>query len=152
MRGILLLILCSFIAASSVGAVMVKRDLEDLTRESDLIVIGNVVSMDSQQGEKGRISTYVSIKVEEYVKGKPREAEIVIVIPGGTVGELSMWVSEAATFTLNERNLLFLDHLRDNLYQLVGGAQGKLTVEKGRVCEYEMPLAAILDRIREELQ
>jgi len=131
---------------------MLKKDLKTLTRESDLIVIGKAVKIDSQREEKGQIVTYVSVKVDEYVKGKLEQGEIIILVPGGRVGELSMWVSEAAKFTLNETSLLFLVHLRDDLYQVVGGLQGKLTLEKGKVCEYEMPIAAVLDRIRGELQ
>ena len=63
-----------------------------------------------------------------------------------------MWVSEAAKFTLGETNLLFLSHFRNNLYQVVGGVQGKLTVDKGNISEYEMALDEVLDRIRRELQ
>ena len=152
MRRILLLIFCLCVSTSSVFAAMLKKDLQTLTRESDLIVIGKVVKIDSQIEEKGKIFTYASIKVDEYVKGKPKQGEIVIMVAGGRVGELSMWVSEAVKFTLNQTSLLFLSHLRNNLYRVVGGVQGKLTVEKGMVCEYEMPVAAVLDRIRVELQ
>jgi hypothetical protein len=131
---------------------MLRKDLKALTRESDLIVIGRVVNIDSQVEEKGQVFTYVSIKVDEYVKGEPLQEEIVIAVPGGRKGELTMWVSEAAKFRLGETNLLFLSHFRNNLYQVVGGVQGKLTVEKGNVSEYEMTLDEVLDRIRRELQ
>ena len=152
MKRILFLIFWLYISSSSVFAIMLKMDLKALTRESDLIVIGKVVNIDSQVEEKGETFTYVSINVDECVKGKPLQGEIVIAVPGGTVGELTMWVSEAAKFTLGETNLLFLSHFRNNLYQVVGGVQGKLTVDKGNISEYEMALDEVLDRIRRELQ
>lgn len=152
MKRIMFLIFCLHISNSSLFAIMIKKDVKTLTRESDLIVIGKVINIDSQIKEKGQIFTYVSIKVDQYIKGVSERAEILIVVPGGKVGELGMWVSEAPKFIPNQTNLLFLHHFGSNLYRVVGGIQGKLAVDKGKVAKYEMPLSAVLDEVRRELQ
>jgi hypothetical protein len=77
----------------------------------------------------GRIVTDVELTVAETWKGAvPRT--VVVMQPGGEVGELAQYVEGAATFAVGEEVVLFLE-ARGTRYTVAGMAQGRLKVERG---------------------
>ena len=104
-------------------ALLVKVSLEDLSIEASSIVVGEVTNVQFQW-EGGNIFTYVTVSVEQYVKGAGG-TEISVKVPGGTVGDITQWVSDVPSFQIGERMLLFL---KDGFFQIVGWRQGKFTI------------------------
>ena len=104
-------------------ALVVRMSLEDLSREASSIVVGEVADAQSQW-EGGNIYTYVTISVEHYVKGAGGK-EVTIKVPGGTVGDITQFVSDVPSFQIGERTLLFL---KDEFFQIVGWHQGKFAI------------------------
>jgi len=102
-------------------ALVVRMSLEDLSREASSIVIGEVTDAQSFW-EDGNIYTNVTISVEQYVKGAGGK-QVTIKVLGGTVGDITQWVSDAPIFQIGERTLLFL---RND--QVVGWHQGKFAI------------------------
>lgn len=101
--------------------------LEQKTAKADLIVVGKVTDVQSRWDEpKTIIHTFVSVSIEEIVKGQSPNDKITITLPGGRVGDIADLMPGMPSFQNGERVLVFLIHDRysDDLY-LVHGAYGK---------------------------
>jgi len=76
---------------------------------SENIIRGKVVGVKSYWNEgKTMISTDVTVVVEEYIKGDGPK-EITITIPGGTVGEDNIWISDTAHFNIGDNGIILLE-------------------------------------------
>src|SRR5262245_14886693 len=78
----------------SVGtSAMIKRSLEQLSQETDLIVLGTVTSQVSAWNDQHTaIHTDVTVAVEEAMKGSPG-TEVTFRVAGGIVGDIGMRTS-----------------------------------------------------------
>ncbi len=138
-------------------ALMVERNIEELTYEADSILIGEVKSMESRWNEdRTLIYTYVTISARDYVKKLPNigeSEEITVKIPGGEVGDIGLRVSDMPDFREGEQVFLFLRRERPTIFRVVGLFQGKYTVEDGRaknkVLGREIPLDSFVSQIKE---
>jgi hypothetical protein len=119
--GILALLVPSLAAASLVQAL----DLAELTARADRIVVAQVVSTSCEWDSSGRnIHSRIEIKVEETWKGSVVPGErVVIVQPGGTVGDVEMRVHGMPSFAPGEKAVLFL--AGQGAPRVVGMSQGK---------------------------
>ena len=102
--------------------------LGELTQVADSIVVGNVVSVSAAWDPRHRrILSTIEVDVEESWKGSwSSNRRIVIVQPGGSVGEMEMTVGGMPSFSVGEKSLLFLQGQRP--CRVVGMAQGKRTL------------------------
>ncbi len=123
-------------------AMLWPLNLEDLTRQAEMILTGHVVDLKSERDDKqGMIYTYATIAVDRTLKGEQRE-QVVVQVPGGEVGQLGLWVSDTPEFAVGQQVLLFLAG-KDNL-QPVGWQQGKYTIQDGVLLENERALSDVL--------
>ncbi len=133
---------------------------EDLRDSSAAIVLGRVDAVSAAVGPAGEISTYVTIAVEEQIKGA-FEPTLTVVVPGGTVGNVSRVVGGAPAFHAGERVLVFLRHrVADGALVPNGLALGKYAIlrsptgdiaqrEFGRAAAADVrPLGAFMESIR----
>jgi len=150
--------LLPLMATHPAAALTEKADLATLTARADQIVTGEVVSTECFAVKDGRIYTRAIVAVGESLKGV-KDAEVEVVIPGGTVGETTMLMSEAPSFTKGETVVLFL---KDSGNRLAGWFQGKYVVVDGMayqsapncgtlIMENGLPVAELLHNIRAEL-
>jgi hypothetical protein len=149
------------LAAVSTGpavALTEKADLPTLTARADQIVTGEVVRTECFAIEDGRIYTRAVVAVTENLKGD-KSAELEVVMPGGTVGDTTMRMSEAPSFTEGESVILFL---KNSGNRLAGWFQGKYVVVDGMayqsapscgslIMENGLPVAELLHTIRTEI-
>ena len=83
----------------SVSGLMIRLTLDDLIEKSDTVVVGEVVDIlpsrrvDWEPWDK-MIITDVVIEVEHYLYGQPQSPYIAVVVRGGRVGEMGMWVED----------------------------------------------------------
>jgi len=127
------------------NALMAKAPVAELREKAGTILTGRVMKIRSQWNEEHTyIYTFVTISVEEYIKGAGQK-EIVLKIPGGEAGGIRQVVSDAPQFKLNERAVLFMHPWRGDV---LAGFQGKFTVKNGTVLENRMPFEAFVDAIR----
>ena len=107
------------------GSLVQALDLAELTARADRIVVAQVVSAKSDWDASGRnIHTRIEIKVEEAWKGSGAAGEhIVIVQPGGSVGDIEMRVQGMPSFAPGEKAVLFL--AGQGAVRVVGMSQGK---------------------------
>ena len=104
--------------------------LQQKTAKADLIVVGKVTDVQCRWDEpKTMIYTFVSVSIEETVKGQPPNDEITIMVPGGMVGDMAVSVPGMPSFGEGERVLLFLirDIYSDN-FVVVHGKLGKYRI------------------------
>lgn len=115
---------------TALGTTLLYRDVPDLSRTSDAVVRGKVVDTQSRWSSDGRrIFTDVTIAVQETLKGEPAKT-VVIIQPGGQVGDIGQKVSGLAGFTPGEEVVVFLERRGDSRFIVNGMAQGKYRIER----------------------
>ena len=119
-----LALLVAVLASPALATTVAKLSLEQLVQRADLIVQGQVQSVYSQWDQQRRlVFTYVSIRVDEPLKGVQRQSVLIRQI-GGTVGTIEMSVAGAPQFKSGERALVFLKRQDATTFQVVGMNQG----------------------------
>jgi hypothetical protein len=117
------------------AAVVLPASFEELVAEAQNILIVETVATRSsmRSGPDGRfIETAVTFKVDGVVKGAfVRQATLRFL--GGTVGDLTMQVSDMVQFTKGDRDVLFVADANNPLNALVGFNQGRFRIGRGDV-------------------
>ena len=117
-------LVAAILAAPAFATTVTKMDLEQLVQRADLIVQGQVQSVYSQWDEGRRlVFTYISIRVDEPLKGERRQSILIRQI-GGTVGAIQMSVAGVPQFKSGEMAIVFLKRQDDSTFQVVGMNQG----------------------------
>ena len=119
--------LCLGLLAGSASATTVpKMELPELVSASDSIVQGRVESVESRW-ENDLAYTYVSVIVDEPLKGERRRALLIRQI-GGKIGSLNVTVSGMPKFKARDQVILFLKRRQDGTFDVVGLNQGKYEI------------------------
>ncbi len=116
----------TFCCGQANASAMRAYAMEDLVFESELVVIGSAVQIESRKNARGKIVRQVSFRVEEYVIGKG-PSTIVLQLLGGTIGSVRSHVIGALDLALNDTVLLFVKGSPDpkqNIHYVVGMSQG----------------------------
>jgi hypothetical protein len=109
---------------------MLRMDLTGLAQTSDTVVHGTVRRLESRwSGDHRRIITDVEIEVTETLKGQA-SGTVLIVQPGGRVGDIGQVVHGLASFTPGEEVVVFLERHGPEAFQVTGMAQGKYQVRR----------------------
>lgn len=134
-----------FTLAVATNALMIKIPLKQLVNESEAIVIGRVQSVRCEWGLDQRlILSIVRVRVQETMRGNLMVPDIILEVPGGTMGDLSLKVTDMPTFHENEEIVLFLRSIKNVAdtrhsftvaqnyfpsYEVYGKAQGKYSID-----------------------
>ena len=113
----------------------------DLTEKSNSIVIGRVVSTEARLKEEHQfIYTYVTLQVEDVLKGNTAQAGSTIVLEelGGQVGPWVHQVHAVPHYEAGERVLAFLEDRSEGLFRTYGMIQGKFRFERNARTGEEM--------------
>lgn len=122
-------LLGALLCEAALATTLVKADLAQLTRQSDVVVVGQVTRVGSRfTSDRQRIVTDTEIAVSQAVKGEVQKT-IVVMQPGGEVGDLGQKVAGVALFTPGEEVVVFLER-RGERYFVVGLGQGKYKVQR----------------------
>ncbi|MGI6669551.1 MAG: hypothetical protein ACOX4M_09355 [Acetivibrionales bacterium] len=109
-------------------------DVEDITDNSDLIVIGTVIDSIPEK-RVNMIFTMQVIKIEKYIKGEkvPDDTVKVLQTGGELNGEKTYAFEDAPLFKINDKYLLFLEKTSEGHYLVAGGYQGSGKIVNGKV-------------------
>lgn len=141
------LLLFILFAATPVSALMVKMSVEDLTKEADVIIIGNINEVESRLNFwRTDVHTYSTVSVEKYIKGIG-PGKLIIITEGGNAGDSNVWVEDAPIFTKNETVLVFLKKAGRE-FSVAGWAQGKYIIENEEVSDVSGENASLKDFLR----
>jgi hypothetical protein len=98
------------------------------------------------------IVTRAWLRVEEALKG-PFEPLVAIDVEGGTLGDLTLTVSDMPLLKRGERAVFYLDAPRDGAHRPSGRGLGIMKVDgAGRVAESALTVADVKAQIRAALQ
>ena len=129
-----------FVASSAWATTQVAATLDSLTKGADAIVHGTVIESHARKTLDGmRIITDTRIAVEESHKGEVG-AEVVVMQPGGVVGDVGQRVEGTARFSEGEEVVVFLEK-RGTRFTMRGMAQGKFTVDRSGTKPLAVPNA-----------
>ncbi len=111
--------------------------IEALAARSDVVVIGRVSGVESRwtewEGIGRLIVTRCTLTVEEVLGGEARpEERLAVEIPGGTVGDLTLVVSDAPALVPGERAVFFLRDAGD-AHRVYGLERGRIALDGDRV-------------------
>ena len=131
-------------------ALVLRMGLPELSRSSDAVVVAKVVGAAVHDGAKGKggrrplPTTETRLQVTRVLAGERSQA-VEIVQHGGVVGGVKLTVPDLPTFSPGETCVLFLS-AQDGV---VGGFQGKLVVERGRIAEFDITVTELERRVRD---
>ncbi len=129
---------------------VVSISLKDLSRSSDLIVVGRVESVTPER-RGGRVVSVAVIGVAQVLKGKAAGA-VAVQFAGGRVGDLEERPADTPDYRQGERVVVFLKKMPDTArYSTNANFQGKFKVVSGRVGPEAIPLSAFIKRVALEL-
>ena len=130
----------------------------DLAAYSEFVLTGKVISTDPGWDYAiETIYTYVTIEVDEVLKGWIPEQRIVLKQLGGLLGEMGLAIGGQAVFSSGEEVLLFLEtRPRDGSLYTTALWEGKWSIRRGEAARGELALrtesAADLDPLDAEFE
>lgn len=125
-------------ATVSWATTMVAADVPTLTQHADAIVIGTVHTSAPRLTTDGRrIITDTEIEVTEVLKGTPGKT-VVVMQPGGIIGDVGQRIEGTAPFTAGENVVVFLERRGTDRWSVAGMIQGKFVIQNG----YAIPAGA----------
>ncbi len=127
-----------------------KLTLDELALRADSILVGEVTDITVYEEGSGNIYTIVTLSVEQSIKGET-EVEAQMRVPGGEVDGRVLFVEDAPSFQLGERTVVFLSRGGDGL-TVVGGFQGKFTVDKNNMVDGNISLTEFVDQVEDILE
>ena len=120
--------------ASESPAIMKALTTEKLTRNSMIVILGEVEDLQCQWNENGeKIVSCATVAITEVIRGNSINKRLVVEYEGGEVGEIGLKVSDVSPLMKREKVLLFLKPMKNdkniNRFNMVGKAQGKYTID-----------------------
>ena len=105
--------------------------IPDLTVQSSLVVVGEVVSVRSEwNAARTEIVTQIELRGDEVLRGSLTGGLVTVQQIGGQVGDVTSTLAGAPSFVKGERVLLFLSARRNGTLGVTGLFQGKFSVER----------------------
>jgi hypothetical protein len=119
--------LICFAKTSFATTVIIPSD-DQLIIESRAIVRGRVLSVESGLDKQDRIFTYVTVRLQEVLKGNLTQRRIVLKQPGGEYGNRGSLVFGTPQFKVGENVILYLDTWRDGSLRVHQMLLGKFAI------------------------
>lgn len=109
-RKVCLLVFLLVSGASLVSMTLVDASLQELTVESDKIVIGTITDIQYQWADDTRrsIVTNITVEINNYLKGDDGSATVVFRQIGGQIGDFGQHVDGNPVFKAGDEVALFL--------------------------------------------
>ena len=128
---VLVLLVNLFVFTQVYSSTVLEVSFPDLCADAELIFEGQVINHStSQDPATGNIWTEVSFRMIEKIKGPEVEDTLTLRFLGGTVGDMTLKISDMHVPALNEHGIYFVESLRENLVNpLLGWSQGHYLIE-----------------------
>ncbi len=127
-----LLVICTLMTIARVHATtVIPPTFDELVAQAELIFEGTVTNVQSQwvgEGGQRHIVSYVTVQVDDSIKGNPGKSYTMRML-GGTIGDQTMEVSDSPKFKAGDRDILFVEHNGTQFIPLVGIMHGRFRVE-----------------------
>src|SRR6266404_4907870 len=131
LKPLLFLIALLSCAETSLATTVIIPSDDQMIVEARAIVRGRILAIETGLDEQqNRIYTYVTLKVQEVLKGQITQRRIVLKQPGGEYGSRGSMVFGTPEFTVAENVILYLDTWRDGSLRVHQMLLGKFAVIK----------------------
>lgn len=148
MNPLLTSLALSALLASPAHALQPEMTLGEVCEISDYVILGEVTSGETRwasHAPDGAIERIRWVRPIDVLRGRI-QGTVEVVLPGGTMGELTHWVEDVPELLTNTQYVLFL-YETDNGLQIIGGEQGAQ-----RVARSATEKGMTLEAIRKELE
>jgi len=116
-------------AAPAGASTVLRLNDTQLADIAEVVVTGRVSDMRTlRTSPESNIYTYVTVSIDEVLKGGVTDSELTVKQPGGRFGGKTAWISGSPEFKRGEQVLLFLIRVGDGSLRTVGLFQGKFTL------------------------
>ncbi len=143
-------VMCLLGAATSTAHA--QEDLSERTKRAHQVVVGTVIDVaptyeNTREGDQIIVS-HVSVRVDELLKGV-LEPVLMLTLEGGTVGDLTLTVSDMPVMEHGDRAVFFLDRVSPGQYLPRERGLGVMKLDRlNRVRESGLSLDDIKDVVR----
>src|SRR5689334_3466542 len=123
---------CLLAAFTALATTVIPPSFDELVSRAEMIFQGSVTDVRSEwtgEGAQRHIMSYVTLKVEDAIKGNPGST-VTLRMLGGTVGGETMEVTDAPKFKVGDRDILFVENNGTQFVPLVGIMHGRFRVQK----------------------
>jgi hypothetical protein len=123
---------CLIFAVTALATTVIPPSFDELVSRAEMIFQGSVTGVRSEwtgEGAQRHIMSYVTLKVEDAIKGNPGST-VTLRMLGGTVGGETMEVTDAPKFKVGDRDILFVENNGTQFVPLVGIMHGRFRVKK----------------------
>ena len=123
---------CLIFAATALATTVIPPSFDELVSRAEMIFQGSVTDVRSEwtgEGAQRHIMSYVTLQVQDVIKGNPGPT-VTLRMLGGTVGGETMEVSDAPKFKVGDRDILFVENNGTQFVPLVGIMHGRFHVKK----------------------
>ena len=120
------------IGCSALATTVIPPSFDELVSRAEMIFQGSVTDVRSEwtgEGAQRHIMSYVTLKVEDAIKGNPGST-VTLRMLGGTVGGETMEVTDAPKFRVGDRDILFVENNGTQFVPLVGIMHGRFRMKK----------------------
>jgi hypothetical protein len=125
------IVLCSTLAcAGQARAMRVDVPKAELCRFSSHVIVGEVTTSATEWTQEGALETVVDVSVTSVLRGA-RVQDVVVVTPGGAIGDLRQIVEDAARLDVDTRYVLLLHERTDGRFVVTGGEAGAFPIPAG---------------------
>jgi hypothetical protein len=107
--------------------VVMQRDFPELVARAEQVVVGTVTAITPGQDDSGAPSTFVTFSDLTVLKGDVG-ATLTLRFYGGVAGNVAVMIPDMPTFTLGERDVVFVAGNGSAVCPLVGVWQGRFHV------------------------
>lgn len=114
--------------ASTALAMMPTMSRSTLCSRSDLVLIGEVTSTEVVWADDGTLLTRAWVAPLRTLSGA-LPATVEVLLPGGRIGDVGLWVEDVPTLREDATYLLFLRSVRGG-YSVFGGEAGAVAVRQ----------------------
>ncbi len=112
--------------AASVRAVT----MAEMLQVCQFVFEGKVISTEAKEDSRKRIHTFVTFRIQEIIKGKYHNDTVTLTFLGGTVGDVTMMVSDMKFPEVGEHGIYFVESMKkQQVNPLYGWSQGHFLVE-----------------------
>ena len=104
--------------------------MDEMLQQCQFVFEGKVSALEAEENSQKRIHTYVTFEIQDIIKGEYSSDTITLSFLGGTVGDVTMGVSDMNVPQVGERGIYFVESLeKSQVHPLYGWSQGHFLVQ-----------------------
>lgn len=109
---------------------LVMLTIEELARDADAVVHGQVMAVETSRAADGRVRTVVTLKVADVWKGKGISGTCLVEAGGGILGDVEVRALGQVEYGVGDEVVAYLVRSPSGLWVTLGMAQGQFRVSR----------------------